>query len=237
MNSAMRLAACAGLAAVGCAGQVASAQQPAFLALPGGNTYSISYLDVAGLTRSGMDVDARVLNVTAGRQGQPDPVSGQMQKWRVSCDWNSIGIVELAALNADGDMRAPAKVKVTMNFALPDTPAAQLVQSICDPQSLTQAPRFASVKDALAEAKKVIVPIDPSIPQVRPAPSKEETAPPTIVNQPDLKKKEFGAVRVEMATGYALYLDWPTSRRRTASCRRSPLNSLRVTLRTSSIAG
>jgi hypothetical protein len=131
----------------------------------------------------------------------------------VSCDWNSTGVIEWGQVGADGEVPTPKKRGAVMSFVAPGSWSDRLLQLVCDPQGPAQAPQLASVKDALAEAARVTKRPERAIPTIHPPPPKEVTGPVVIVNHPNPKKKQYGAVRIEPATGNALYLDWANIRK------------------------
>jgi hypothetical protein len=213
--SAMRVAICAGFGALAFAGQAASAQQTGFVAAPRADEYYIALLvDVGGLKRSGMDVEVRTLEARPEPLDKKQPLSAEMWTYRMSCDWNSSGVIEWGQVDADGEVPTPKKGGVVMSFVAPGSWNDRILQLVCNPEASAQAPQLASVKDALAEVARVIKRPEHALPEVRPAPPKEITGPVVIVNHPNPKKKQYGAVRIEPATGNALYLDWANIRKK-----------------------
>jgi hypothetical protein len=197
---------------------VAAAQQVALVELPRVGDWSVRFVDLASLKRTGADVEVRMLSASATREDEAAPVEGVMMTYRISCEWNANLSSASTDIGADGEPGATRSYSPGMSFIVAKSPQADLAAVACDPAFKAPPGALASLKDAMAEAARTtrrrpaLTPREPGapIPTVRVGPGPEQER---LQNFGGQGPSAYDLVHVETETGHALFLDRGNFRR------------------------
>lgn len=190
----------------------ALAQQTAFVALPQTSETSITFWDMGGLRRAGADLEIRVLRAGAQPTTSDVPVRGSLEITRLSCDWNTLSMIETADVDAAGQVSDTKRYSNTHpSFYGPGGWHALVAPIACDPGADLPASSFTSLAAAMTEVAQVTK-------RPEPPPQNDNRILTTIapvrarayelVNFTPPKPSRYGVLRAEADTGNTFFIDW-----------------------------